>query len=267
MSPAIPWTSLPRALDLAYSPWHDGLIALFAMDPRGSPSSKQVEAVGTGFFLACKGGVAIITADHVIKDLVSDDVGGLAGLVKGCPFPLTRRWVRLPDLDLCACWFALSELEAYGVEPVLPVPFMSDRSNKRSLGVYVAMGFPNTWNMRNRRRSEGGESLMLFCDRSAPSPPSRYGPRAGEFALDFDRDQCVRGIANPRHGGIPALQGMSGGPVFETFVGQNDGSDRLMEFSFELAGVVLRRDPKDSRIVCASRSRLFALGLHNSAHL
>jgi hypothetical protein len=60
---------------------------------------------------------------------------------------------------------------------------------------------------------------------------------------------------------------MSGGPVFETFVGASGHHDSYMTISCELAGVVLRRDPKQSRIVCASRSRLFSLLLSISDHL
>jgi hypothetical protein len=161
MSLAIAWTSLPRALDLAYAPWHGGLIALFTVDLRGSPTCPQVEALGTGFFLECKGGVAIVTADHVIENLVDAEVGGLYGLLDGRAFRLTRKWVRLPELDLCACWFSQRELAEHGIEPIMAVPFMADRTERKSLGVYAAMGFPNTWNVRNRRRREGGE--RWFC--------------------------------------------------------------------------------------------------------
>src|ERR1700761_8523806 len=135
MSLEIAWTSLPRALDLAYAPWHGGLIALFAVDPRGSPLCPQVEALGTGFFVECNSGVAIVTADHVIEDLVDDEVGGLCGLVEGRRLRLPRKWVRMPELDLCACWFSQWELVELGIEPVMAVPFMADRTKQKSLGI------------------------------------------------------------------------------------------------------------------------------------
>ena len=262
-----PLSSVPECLDLVALRWRDALVTCFAIDPRGTPSNKQMEGIGTGFFMECGDGVALVTADHVIEPHLDGKAGGIALMVKGCAVPLTRKFLRFPDVDLCACKFDLAELAAHGLKKIKPIPLLTDRSGQQSLGMFAAMGFPNTWNVRNRRRNQGPDSLTIFCNGAGSEPRRRHAPFQREFALEFDRKRCTPGIPNARHPGIPELQGLSGGPVFEIHVDIGRPRDDLIKFGAEFAGIVLRREPRKSQIICAARESLFPLLMAVSLHL
>ena len=266
MAVILPAQTRAQILDFLALKWFDALAAIFAVERDGPPARKKAIGVGTGFFMECNGGVAFITADHLVKPYLVDGTGGLALMVKGQTVSLDKKvFARSPDTDLCACRFELSELAGFGVDRIRPVPLMTDRTQHKSLERFAAMGFPCTWNVLEKHRKEGPSALVLFGDGGPVRPTRKAGSFPREVGLEFDPRHCTSGIAHVRHKGVPDFNGMSGGPLFEVFVNERQFESEVPKYGVELRGVVVRRDPRGRRVIGTAREHLFELLLQIAA--
>ena len=156
--------------------------------------------------------------------------------------------------DLAVCDPGLGWFAEHGIESVPAVMLDRDLSGHERSGFYLLMGYPATRNRFSARYGRTTRNLLsLSVDGTVPLQGEP--PVAEPVAFACDPERVTDSTRRPA--GLPALQGMSGGPALEVLARPVRPGER--EFTLSLAGVLLAWRKRERQVVAARADAVLRL--------
>ena len=166
------------------------------------------EGVGTGFVLMDKGNAYLVTANHVLDGAVQ--YKQVVAKIFGEPVHLHGLYFASdPTLDVSVTLLPKNWLNSYGIDEIFAPSAIELHPSYEGTGQYVILWFPASMNKIDCRwPSDSPKAAWFTALRAAPNIVRTTIP--SPLCLTYDPKDFRDGGRNP-----PALQGMSGGPVWE----------------------------------------------------
>ncbi len=166
------------------------------------------EGVGTGFFLMEKGKAYLVTASHVLD--CAFQYKQVVAKIFGEPVYLHGLYFASdPTLDVSVTLLPKNWLNSHGIDEIFAPSAIKLPPSYEGTGQYVILGFPASMNKIDLRwQSDSPKAAWFTALRTVPNIARTTIPSS--LCLSYDPKDFRGGGRSP-----PALQGMSGGPVWE----------------------------------------------------
>lgn len=203
--------------------------------------------LGSGFLVNYNNAIFLVTAHHVLEAL--NKTAGAVAYIGGVGVDLSGlKFIGFPEDDVVVAHLDHEYAKSKNLEKVKAFPLNKEMTEYKPVGYCFFMGYPSSRNSMKKalnkyNRNIFGYSLKADFKKSEKTMISNHS------ALNFDIDMMSDTSGNPLK--PPALNGISGGPLFEIFI---NTSDHKPTYALNLIGVFSEWRKKQKEIVCANTS-------------
>lgn len=246
-------------VDKIVNAWATIAVQFFVKD---SNSAHKFIGCGSGFIVERHNATFLVTAHHVLKDLIEGDafaanIGGKGILLNGLGF------MKSSEDDIAVAFIDPIWAKKQGLSRTSPLSLNTLENTGINSDIFVLLGFPGSKNKLNLNTNETTRRLVGYSSSRRIEKPCSNTHIRNPIAFYFDKKTATNSDLNKIN--VGPFNGNSGGPILEVIA--QPKSDKTVSLNVKLAGIFIGWDKQHKELICCRPNVIVNLIDRLTAHL